>query len=185
MQKTTRWNYGPRSSFFLRLLPKNIVEQAFHLTNLECPESYEPIQVARFSGYVLKYNVGDSDIGVQAQFPKSLWNHNDNDGPRTNNSVEGYNFRIGKYLDKHSNIWTFITKLKKRKVMCCIEIFSYSQWQWQVAIETNMRHTTRLRHIQDQVQIPSRRAEPQRILEKSSSQDCPQFFRVTSLRMHF
>jgi hypothetical protein len=112
-----------RKFISLALVPKNIVELTFHLTNLECPASYEPTQVARFSDYVLKYYVGDSDTGTQALFPVSLWNHFDNDGPRTNNSVEGYNFRMGKYLETHSNIWTFITKLKKEESSAALKYF--------------------------------------------------------------
>jgi hypothetical protein len=107
----------------LVLVPKNIVEPAFHLTNLKCPASYEPTQVARFSDYVLKYYVGDSDTGTQALFPVSLWNHFDNDGPRTNNPVEGFNFRMGKYLETHSNIWTFMTKLKKEESSAALKYF--------------------------------------------------------------
>jgi hypothetical protein len=55
---------------------------------------------------ITKNYVGDSGIERQALFLISLWNEYNND------AAEGYNPRMGKYLQAHPNTWLFITKFK-------------------------------------------------------------------------
>ena len=47
-------------------------------------------------------------------FDKILWNQYDND-KRTNNDVEGYNYKLTTVLKVHPNIWIFITKIKSEE----------------------------------------------------------------------
>jgi hypothetical protein len=44
-------------------------------------------------------------------FPISVWNQFDNDGSRTNNTVEGYNLKLNNFLSSHPSIWIFIRKI--------------------------------------------------------------------------
>jgi hypothetical protein len=54
-----------------------------------------------------------SDPG-KPYFDKILWNQYDND-KRTNNDVEGYDYKLTTVLKVHPNIWVFITKLKSEE----------------------------------------------------------------------
>ena len=90
----------------LALLPVNKVIDGFvHL--FENQPSKEYPQIENFLEYVTETWMEDD-----ALFHKSLWNHYENRGPRTNNHVEGYNAKLKRFLSKHPNIWTFILKIK-------------------------------------------------------------------------
>jgi hypothetical protein len=41
-----------------------------------------------------------------------LWNHFDNDGDRTNNNFEGYNYKLLCYFAVHHNLWRYIEKIQ-------------------------------------------------------------------------
>ena len=45
-------------------------------------------------------------------YPIAVWNQFDNDGSRTNNTVEGYNLKLNNFLHSHPNIWIFIRKIQ-------------------------------------------------------------------------
>lgn len=44
-----------------------------------------------------------------------MWNHYDENGPRTNNDVEGYHSKLQKRFGQHPNLWKFITQLKEEE----------------------------------------------------------------------
>lgn len=48
-------------------------------------------------------------------FPISVWNQFDNDGSRTNNTVEGYNLKLNNFLSSHPNVWIFIRKIQSEE----------------------------------------------------------------------
>jgi hypothetical protein len=73
----------------LALVPKQMVEIAFHQTNPECPVSLDVVKLGEFTNYIMKNYVGDSHSGREPLFPIAIWNHYENDGPRTNNNIEG------------------------------------------------------------------------------------------------
>jgi len=49
-------------------------------------------------------------------FPKSMWNHYDNDGKRSNNYLEGYYSKLNKYLKQHPKFWDFVRHIKSEVV---------------------------------------------------------------------
>ncbi len=48
-------------------------------------------------------------------FPISEWNQFDNDGSRTNNTVEGYNLKLNNFLSTHPNVRIFIRKIQSEE----------------------------------------------------------------------
>ncbi len=48
-------------------------------------------------------------------FPISVWNQFNNDGSRTNNTVEGFNLKLNKILSSHPNVVIFIRKIQSEK----------------------------------------------------------------------
>ncbi|XP_046369698.2 uncharacterized protein LOC124144384 [Haliotis rufescens] len=63
----------------------------------------------RFNDYIVTTWVGDD-----ARFPILLWNHNRNIGPRTNDNLEGFHYRLNKSLPHHHpNIYRFVELIKQ------------------------------------------------------------------------
>ncbi|XP_046552941.1 uncharacterized protein LOC124262479 [Haliotis rubra] len=53
-------------------------------------------------------------VDDDARFPIPLWNHHRNVGPRTNNNLEGFHYRMNKTLTHHHpNIYRFVELLKQ------------------------------------------------------------------------
>jgi hypothetical protein len=49
------------------------------------------------------------------------WNHFDNVGPRTNNHVEGFHYKLGEYIDNsHPNIYSLIETFKNIEMSCIV-----------------------------------------------------------------
>ena len=52
------------------------------------------------------------------RFKPALWNHYETIGPRSNNHLEGYNFKINKYIDCiHPNIYSLINTFKDLELL--------------------------------------------------------------------
>ena len=105
-----RDNFEPnkwfRSLVALALVPPGKVEDCFeHL--LDTHPDYPEIQ--KLCDYV-------TETWIEGKFPIELWNHYDNDGPRTNNHIEGYNLKLQKFATcAHPNIWLFIGTIKQEE----------------------------------------------------------------------
>ncbi len=53
--------------------------------------------------------------------PLSDWNHFENTGPRTNNHVEGFNYKLGEYIDcDHPNIYSLVETFKGLEMSCVL-----------------------------------------------------------------
>ena len=53
-------------------------------------------------------------LSESSLFPPKIWNHFDTVGPRTNNHVEGFNFKLNTYsFCKHPNVYVLINLLKE------------------------------------------------------------------------
>ncbi|XP_071089388.1 uncharacterized protein [Haliotis cracherodii] len=53
-------------------------------------------------------------VDDDARFPIPLWNHHRNIGPRTNNNLEGFHYRLNKSLPHHHpNIYRFVELIKQ------------------------------------------------------------------------
>ena len=78
------------------------------------------ISLAIFFDYIL-LNYIEND-GKSPLFPKEIWNHyNDDNGPRTNNHIEGYNLKLNNYVKTHPNIWKFITKIQSEETTASLK----------------------------------------------------------------
>ena len=95
----------------LALVPIDEVENVF--CELLCEKPDYP-QLDKWADYVLETYIEKSSDPRKPYFDKILWNQYDND-KRTNNDVEGYNYRLTTVLKVHPNIWVFITKLKSEE----------------------------------------------------------------------
>jgi hypothetical protein len=51
-------------------------------------------------------------VDLEDLFIISVWNQFDNDGSRTNNTVEGYNLKLNNFLSSHPNVWIFIRNIQ-------------------------------------------------------------------------
>ena len=96
----------------IALVPLDEVENVFLELLCEKP-SYDAIET--WADYVLHTYIERSEDSCQPFFDKKLWNQFDNDGKRTNNDLEGYNYKLTKFLKQHPNIWSFIAKIKSEK----------------------------------------------------------------------
>jgi hypothetical protein len=72
---------------------------------------------------LLNYIENDGETPL---FPKEIWNHyNYDNGPRTNNHIEGYNLKLNNFAKTHPNIWKFITnhkfKVKEQRLLLNIK----------------------------------------------------------------
>ncbi|XP_071080618.1 uncharacterized protein [Haliotis cracherodii] len=53
-------------------------------------------------------------VDDDARFPLPLWNHHETEGPRTNNSLEGFHCRLNQSLPHcHPNIFRFIEVIRR------------------------------------------------------------------------
>ena len=95
----------------LALVPIDEVENVF--CELLCEKPDYP-QLDKWADYVLETYIEKSSDPGKPYFDKILWNQYDND-KRTNNDVEGYNYKLTTVLKVHPNIWVFIAKLKSEE----------------------------------------------------------------------
>lgn len=52
-----------------------------------------------------------------------LWNHFENQGPRTNNHLEGWHSRLNrKFTRKHPNLWVLLEQLKKEEALASLAV---------------------------------------------------------------
>ena len=96
----------------LALVRINDVEDAFVLLSEDSIVNNYP-QLQSFLDYItLNYFETNN-------FPLHIWIPNmtnfDNDEPKTNNHLEGFNSKLNKYFNKHPNIWMFIIKIKEEE----------------------------------------------------------------------
>ena len=85
-------------------MPKDRVSDLFIL--LMDDDNFNTYDLTAFTDYFL-------NTWLEGDFPLYLWNHWDNHGSRTNNNIEGYNFRINKILiTLNPNIWKYIGLLQ-------------------------------------------------------------------------
>ena len=54
-----------------------------------------------------------------------MWNHFYNQGPKTNNHVEGFNSKLKKFLTSHPHIWKCIVKIKSEKSLCSLRFIHH------------------------------------------------------------
>jgi hypothetical protein len=54
-------------------------------------------------------------VDLEDLFTISVWNQFDNDGSRTNNTVEGYNLKLNNFLSSHPNVWIFIRNIQSEE----------------------------------------------------------------------
>ncbi|CAF0766403.1 unnamed protein product [Brachionus calyciflorus] len=111
---------GELSSWFkmvccLAIVPLDYVDKHFENVLLITPDIPK-------ADVFLKYVVDTYFKGV---YKVSMWNHfNTNETPRTNNNLEGYNFRLNKHLSvSRPNIYTAINKLKEEEVDASLKFF--------------------------------------------------------------
>lgn len=90
----------------LPLLPVDEVQDAW----LEAMDQSPDIpQSEAFHDYVVT-----TWVDYDARFPIAMWNHNQTNGPRTNNNVEGFHNRLNRSLPHHHpNIYRFIEVIRK------------------------------------------------------------------------
>ncbi len=48
-------------------------------------------------------------------YPIEVWNQYENDGSRTNNSVEGYNHKLKNFFTIHPNIYVFKREIQSKE----------------------------------------------------------------------
>ncbi|CAF1109257.1 unnamed protein product [Brachionus calyciflorus] len=67
------------------------------------------------------------DTYFEGNYEVSMWNHfNTNDTPRTNNNLEGYNFRLNKHLSvARPDIYSAINKLKEEEVDASLKYYLF------------------------------------------------------------
>jgi hypothetical protein len=99
----------------LPLVPVNIVDNQFLELLDERDRIYElddpKYKMADdFLDYMTETWIDDNSL-----FDIDLWSQYKNDGPRTNNHIEGYNNGLNKLLGTHPNIYKFIEKNKKEE----------------------------------------------------------------------
>ena len=88
----------------LAFVPLDIVNLAFNFILSLKPQSYLDVKKDLFINYFTSTWLSNS-----AMFPPNVWNHYDTIGPRTNNHVEGFNFKYNQYsFCNHLNICQLI-----------------------------------------------------------------------------
>ena len=99
-----------KSFVAMPLVPLNKVDELFVHLHDNIPSCIENDPKAEeFCDYVTETWLENES------YPKSMWNQFDEDGPRTNNHVEGYNLAMHKFLSTHPNIWKFIEKISQEE----------------------------------------------------------------------
>jgi hypothetical protein len=92
----------------LSFVPLNLVTVAFNYIVSIKPLSDHIEKIVSFINYYRSTWLDSSSM-----FPPKIWNHYDTIGPRTNNHVEGYNFKLNRYsFCNHPNIFELINLLK-------------------------------------------------------------------------
>ena len=86
----------------LALVPPNIVEDGIEIL-LDKQPDYPSVQ--EFCDYFMDYWIENINT-------IHIWNHYDNKDPKTNNHLEGFNYKINKYFESKSHIWKFIEKIQ-------------------------------------------------------------------------
>ncbi len=64
------------------------------------------------------YNSHKHDPVCEAEIEKlpiALWNQFENEGNRSNNNLEGFNFKLNCFMNIHPHIWKFIERLKQEQ----------------------------------------------------------------------
>ena len=69
--------------------------------------------VTTMNNVVIKVN--GKLVDLEDLFTISVWNQFDNDGSRTNNTVEGYNLKLNNFLSSHPNVWIFIRNIQSEE----------------------------------------------------------------------
>ena len=105
------------------LVPLDEVENVF--CELLCEKPDYP-QIDAWADYVLETYIEKSSGPGKPYFDKILWNQYNND-KRTNNDVEGYNYKLTTVLKVHPNIWIFITKIKSEESAGTTTIIYHNQ----------------------------------------------------------
>ncbi|XP_071177801.1 uncharacterized protein [Mytilus edulis] len=96
-----------RRAAVLPLVPPQLVEDVW-FTALEDAEEFA-INTTAFADYVTEYWVEG--------YNRQHWNHFSNEGPRTNNHLEGWHSKLKKHVNHaHPNIYILIEILKKTQV---------------------------------------------------------------------
>ncbi len=81
---------------------------------------YQPViseqnKISEFLKYFYKQWLNNQSLTLND------WNHFDNTGPRTNNHVEGFNYKLGEYIDcDHPNIFSLIETFKSLEMSCVL-----------------------------------------------------------------
>lgn len=97
-----------RRAAVLPLVPVNLVEDVWFAALEDIDDTSDAVR--RFTDYV-------TETWVESE--RREWNHFDNEGPRTTNSLEGWHSRLNKISKKaHPNIYAIIDILRKEQAAC-------------------------------------------------------------------
>ncbi|XP_067668277.1 uncharacterized protein [Haliotis asinina] len=95
-----------RRAAALALLPAGNVQDVWVDCMNDGPIGYAKCE--QFKDYIVNNWV---DFG--ARFPIAVWNHNNTEGPRTNNHLEGWHHHLNQTVQRcHPNIFSFISTIK-------------------------------------------------------------------------
>ena len=89
-------------------MPPNNVQQAYQQIKVEFEQFNYRSKLLGFFKYF-----ENTWLNSESLFPISIWNHFENNGPRTNNHSEGFNNKLTRDLPFHPSIWKYIEIIKQ------------------------------------------------------------------------
>ena len=109
----TKFNFWLKSLTSLAMVPVKDIDRAYAIVKSNVPDN---IEVKPILDYFEK-------TWLNGQWKPAVWNHYDDDGPRSNNHAEAFNRVINaKLMSSHPNIWKYIDFLKKLDNKMVIEM---------------------------------------------------------------
>ena len=95
----------------LAFVPLNLIELAFNIILDSKPLKNEKIDL------FIKYFTS-TWFSTSCMFPPHIWNHYETVGPKTNNHVEGFNFKLNQYsFSSHPNIYQLVQLFKQMETV--------------------------------------------------------------------
>ena len=104
----------------MSLVPLESIDEAWLITESESPgpthEAYQALEI--FKAYFI-----DTYLENETVFPRSMWNHYANFGPRTTNNLESWHNALNHAIQRsHVDIFTMITHLKRQEAKFRIDM---------------------------------------------------------------
>ncbi len=121
-----------RTFMVMPFVPVQFVDYVWQtLVNYSKPKITKQDKIDEFLVYFSRQWLKNGSLSLED------WNHFDNIGPRTNNHVEGFNYKLGEYIDyDHPNVYSLIETFKSLEMTC---IINYLQRKDGHAIQTRRR----------------------------------------------